>query len=542
MSPTSTRPVLRGRLGAMISRRGRAEALIAGLVALGLILVLIDVLVDEPARRWVERTANERLRGYAVRLGSLDVQLWRLGADVNDLALIQEAHPSPAIARVPRISAGLFWRALVRGKVVADVEVRRPVIHVERAQLLEEARDEVPVQKRGWQEALQAVTPIKINRLTVVDAEMTYVEDPREKPLVLSSMTFQADNIRNVRSRERTYPSEITLDAVVFGSGRLSARGAADFLAVPHPALRVDLEMGALPLDYFKPVAARYNVQVNQGTFSAAGRLEYAPSFKLLHLSELTARDLRGDYVHTPSTAGAERRRAERVGQAAAAAINAPGLLVRIDRARLTGVVGFVNQAARPAYHVFLGDASIEVENLSNHLTAGRSIASVKGRFMGSGATTATATFRPERHGADFDLAVKIEDTQVRDMNDLLRAYAGVDVVDGLFTLVAELSVKNRTVSGYVKPLFRNLDVYHAAQDRKKNPFRQTYEAVVGGVAHLLKSRPREEVATRATITGRLENPRSSTLEIIMGLVQNAFFRAILPQFEQELALVRRRR
>jgi hypothetical protein len=49
-------------------------------------------------------------------------------------------------------------------------------------------------------------------------------------------------------------------------------------------------------------------------------------------------------------------------------------------------------------------------------------------------------------------------------------------------------------------------------------------------------------VATRATIAGRLENPRSSTLEIIMDLVQNAFFRAILPQFEQDLGIVRHRR
>jgi hypothetical protein len=41
-------------------------------------------------------------------------------------------------------------------------------------------------------------------------------------------------------------------------------------------------------------------------------------------------------------------------------------------------------------------------------------------------------------------------------------------------------------------------------------------------------------------VSGRVENPQTSTLQVIVRLIQNAFFQAILPGFERELERVRR--
>jgi hypothetical protein len=51
----------------------------------------------------------------------------------------------------------------------------------------------------------------------------------------------------------------------------------------------------------------------------------------------------------------------------------------------------------------------------------------------------------------------------------------------------------------------------------------------------VLQNRPRDEVATRVEISGPLENPNAGIIETIVGLVQNAFFKAILPGFEARL-------
>ncbi len=50
----------------------------------------------------------------------------------------------------------------------------------------------------------------------------------------------------------------------------------------------------------------------------------------------------------------------------------------------------------------------------------------------------------------------------------------------------------------------------------------------------MLENRPRDEVATRTDLSGRIESPETSTWEIVVGLVQNAFVRAIVPGLDRE--------
>jgi hypothetical protein len=194
-----------------------------------------------------------------------------------------------------------------------------------------------------------------------------------------------------------------------------------------------------------------------------------------------------------------------------------------------------VNRAARPDYRLFLEGAEVHLHNFSNQLTEGTAAAKVTGRFMGSGRTVVGASFRPETQGPDFALAASIEDTDMRALNEFLRAYGKLDVVGGAFSVFTELRVKHRAVQGYVKPLIRELDVYDTQQDKEKNLFQKLYEVAAGGVSQILENFPRDEVAAQATISGPLENPQASTWQVVVTLIQNAFFQAILPGFEREL-------
>jgi pentatricopeptide repeat protein len=199
-----------------------------------------------------------------------------------------------------------------------------------------------------------------------------------------------------------------------------------------------------------------------------------------------------------------------------------------------------VNRATRPEYRLFLDNSEVHLQNFSNQLTEGLAVAKVTGRFMGSGRAVVGANFRPETKGPDFALAASIENTDMRTLNTLLRAYGKLDVVQGFFSVYTEMRVRNRTVRGYVKPLPRELDVYDSKQDQEKNIFQKLYEAVVGGVSDLLENTPREEVATKVDMAGPLEDPQASTWQALVNLIQNAFFRAILPGFERELGRARR--
>jgi len=59
------------------------------------------------------------------------------------------------------------------------------------------------------------------------------------------------------------------------------------------------------------------------------------------------------------------------------------------------------------------------------------------------------------------------------------------------------------------------------------------YEMMIGGVVTILENRSQQEVATKVDIKGRAVKPETSRWQIVVELIRNAFFRAILPSFEK---------
>ncbi|MBI5576436.1 MAG: DUF748 domain-containing protein [Deltaproteobacteria bacterium] len=345
----------------------------------------------------------------------------------------------------------------------------------------------------------------------------------------------------SVRLPDKVYPSSFHMETAIFGTGRGIVDGNANFLAEPYLGINARMKLENVPLEYFKPVVARTNLSVKSGTFSGAGSIEYAPNVKVAHLEDLSVQGMEIDYVHSARTAEAEKRRAEAVGKAVKEAPKAE-MLLRVDRVRLTRCsVGMQNENADPPYRVYLTDADLLLTNLSNKFSEGPADMELAGKFMGSGPTVVSAQFRPEKAGPDLDLRISIDNTQMADMNDLFRAYGKFDVSEGLFSFYSELKIRNDAISGYIKPFFKDMKVYDKRTDREKTGFRRMYEMAVGGVARLLESRHRHEVAAQADVSGTVENPRVSNWQIVGKLIQNAFFKTILPGFEKEASRAKRK-
>jgi uncharacterized protein DUF748 len=512
----------------------------------GILLALIVLafvaarFIDAPLRRVVERNVNHRLVGYTARIGQLHFHPLGFSLDLEDVTLIQDAHPDPPIARFPRIDASVQWRELLRAHVVANFSFDHPTLFVDRTHVKKEAESDVPIDKRGWQEALEAIYPLKINELRIVGADITYVDDEKArvttKPLRVRRLDITASNIRNVKSQDRVYPSPLRVEGDLFDSGHVIIDGRADFLAEPSMAIHADVVLRHIELAAFEPVLRRYHLSVTKGVLEATGHVESGPHVNLVQLSQVTVDDLEGQAIHVSSAAAPEKQVAAKAGRAVDEATAKPDLHLRVDRLTLRrATVGFLNKATKHEYRVFLSDTSLDVTNLSNQRIEGTSVASLTGKFMGSGATAATATFRPETHGPDFTVNVKIENTDMRRLNDLFLAYGKFDVAGGLFSVYTELTAKDRFVRGYVKPLFSNVDVYDPRKDAGKSAAEKLREHVVGGLAKILENKRRSDVATVTNVAGPLENPKASTWQALGKLVENAFFKAILPGFEREV-------
>jgi hypothetical protein len=520
--------------------RDRRWVRYAGLASLFVVTLAVvgSFFIDEPLRRMVLRQMNQSLKGYSADIRKLSFHPIGLSLTLYDLKFIQQAHPDPPVFHAPRLDASVQWKALLRGRLVANFALEQPAVHANLQQLRAEAADLTPVDEHGWQEAFQAIYPLKINEVRVTDGRVTYVDEGPFAPLELSKINIMAQNIRNIGSKDRTYPSDVHIDAVVFENGRVALDGRADFLAVPIPGVQGDVKLEGIALDYFKPVLNRGSVAIQGGTLTAAGAFEYGPTVRIADLKEARISGMKIEYVSTPQAAAANlpEKAARQTVHAVQKANNAPDLVLHARRVELVDTrVGFLNKRTTPNYRAFIDVARLQLENFTNQKSEGQMTATLDGRFMGSGPTKATAHFRPEVDGPDFDLRLAVESTDLRTMNDMLRAHGKFDVVAGAFSLYSELAVKNAQIRGWVKPLFKDVQAYDPAQDRDKSAMKKLYERVVTGVAKLMKNDPRKEVATEVDISGRLDNPNTSTIQAIIGLIQNAFFQAILPGFDREV-------
>jgi uncharacterized protein DUF748 len=509
---------------------------VAALAMLLLVASFIALFfVDEPLRRYTEAKMNASLEGYTARVGRMHFNPINFSMDVRDIVIAQNEHPDPPVASIERIYASVHWRALLAGRVVGDALIDHPAVVLNLTQARAEIADPTPVKDKGWQHALQSIYPLKINELRITRGDVTYQDQSPFKPVQIHDLEVAASNIRNVHSERGVYPSPMSLRARVFDSGSVAATGWADFLAEPYAAFMADITLDGIALDYLKPITNRYNLTVDKGTLSASGEVEIAPQFKSVKLWAATVDGIHVDYIHTPAQAGAGKRATRETIQAADRAQD-PGLEFRVDRLDIVkSNVGFVNKTTPQSYRVFISDAAATLTNLSSLPSGETAVATLHGKFMGSGPASAGFKLHPTRPGPDFDLAVQIDETDLRTMNDLLRAHGKFDVVAGHFSLYSELHARNRQIVGYVKPLFQDMEVYDAQQDRNKSIARKAYEAVVGAASKVLQNRPRDEVATRVEISGPLDNPNTSLLATIAGLVENAFFKAILPGFEAQL-------
>lgn len=510
-----------------------SAGILAGLVAA---LFIASFFLDGPVRSYLENKLNKDLKGYSVRLPAAHFQLIGFSLTLKGLTVFQQAHPNPPIAVFPLINAGINWRAVFSRRLVAEFSLDRPKIVINLQQLHAEATSSVSLKKRGWQQAVEDIYPLKINVLNINDGEIAYIDQDPKKPLQLSRMNLQARNIRNVRLPDRVYPSSFHLETAIFGTGHGVVDGKANFLGEPYPGINAGFKLQNVPLEYFTPVISRANLSIHNGLFSTSGKVEYAPKIKTATIYDMTVRGMAIDYKHTTSTSAAEKRRAEKVGEAAKK-LGKSSLLVRLDRLRLTEcTVGFINEAASNPYRVFLSNADLLVTNLSNRESESPAEAQLRGEFMGSGATSVIAGFSPAANGPKLDLDLKIKNTRMQEMNNLFRAYGNFDVAKGDFSFYSELHIKNGAISGYVKPFFKDIKVYDKRTDKEKSLFHKMYEMMVGGVAKLLQSDQTGEVATKADISGKVQKPEVSTWQIIGRLIKNAFFKAILPGFEREVS------
>ncbi len=509
---------------------------------IGLILIALFIasfFIDGIIRPRIEAKMNSNLKGYHVTLGHAHLQLIGLRLTLSRLVVVQEAHPIPPVADFPMMRFRIYWQELLWGHLVGKVGLWHPGIQIDRAQFSSEQHGKTPLRERGWQDALQSAYPFKINRLSITDGNLTYVDQAAGKPLHITKLYFASDNIRNIHEPNDVYPSRFWAHMVVFDQGRLSLDGRANYLMEPFPGAVAHYVLTGAPLSAVTPAARHISLTIKGGTLSSEGTVEDSPKVTNVDVRNATIDSADLSYVHLRQTENAEKQRITKAGKAIEKENNRPAVNLKLRELDIRhSRLAFNDEASNPPYELFIAGTNMTVTNLNNHRANGQSHVDLTGKFMGSGATHGYGTFVASGGGPEFATNIEILNTDMTALNPLLLAHGRFDVAQGLFTIYAQLRVKNDKVSGYVKPMFSNLKVYDYQKDKNKSLLQQAKEVVIGAAAHIFKNSQTQKVATQVDLNGTLKNPDVSTWQAFVEVVRNAFIQAILPGFDRQIHTV----
>jgi hypothetical protein len=143
-------------------------------------------------------------------------------------------------------------------------------------------------------------------------------------------------------------------------------------------------------------------------------------------------------------------------------------------------------------------------------------------------------TLDPFSYRPTFHMTLRLLGLDVTRLNELAVAYGKFDFKRGWFDLVIETDAKNGQLTGYVKPLFRNLKMFSLTEDLKEDNVLQFFwQALLGAATSVLKNQPRDQFGTLIPFSADVSQATNIDILTTVGnILRNAFVRAYLPRVE----------
>jgi hypothetical protein len=215
-------------------------------------------------------------------------------------------------------------------------------------------------------------------------------------------------------------------------------------------------------------------------------------------------------------------------------------LPITLDELRIAdGRIRFHNYQSKPPVHLTASAVNASLYNLTNVADEkGDRVARFEGRarLFDQAPLEVEASFDPFTQFEDFELRLRARDVELRRVNDFASAYGKFDFNRGNGTLVIEARANKGQLSGYIKPLLHDVDVFNWQQDveeKDKSLFRSIWEALVGGGETVLKNQRRDQFATRVELSGNVHRQDISAFEAFLGILRNAFIQAFNARYER---------
>lgn len=212
---------------------------------------------------------------------------------------------------------------------------------------------------------------------------------------------------------------------------------------------------------------------------------------------------------------------------------------VNFNRILITnGQIHYRSFTGDPPFNIYLKAIHAEIENLQGVQKSAAKLSSeitAVGQGMDGSQVSLNVKLDPAATQPTFKLSASIKDMTIPAANDFLHHYTKLDIKQGYFSLFVEAAAAKGKITGYVKPMIKNLQVVDP--NEQTNPLKSIYKGAVQVVAKVLENSEQQTVATKIPLKGNIEKPDTSIWPTIANLLRHAFIQALLPQIDHTVKL-----
>lgn len=213
--------------------------LIAG-VAVAFILIAGRLYLPYWVKDYVNQKISE-LDGHGGGIGDIDLHLWRGAYQIHDLNI----YKTKGGLRIPFVAAetsdlSVQWNALLRGAIVAEIDIYKLNLNFSKSQTGEEA---------NWASFVDALSPLDINILKVHSGKISYIDYTAEPDvnLYIEEINAEVTNLKKIENRNESLPSTLQVTGHSIGNGNLSIDGSMNILKdIPDFDVTLKLEGASL--------------------------------------------------------------------------------------------------------------------------------------------------------------------------------------------------------------------------------------------------------------------------------------------------------
>lgn len=202
------------------------------------------------------------------------------------------------------------------------------------------------------------------------------------------------------------------------------------------------------------------------------------------------------------------------------------------------GTIKFRAPGIKSRDAVVLHDVEASVTNLTNVVDQNNeAFASfqLQGKVLGNAPLLISGRTNPYADSPTFELDLKLEQVQLKQLNPWLQVYANVNADNGSFALYSSSAAANRKFKGYVKPVLKDVEIVSIKDD--PNPLKKLWAVLVDGVATVFKNHPHDQLATKIPFSGTIEDPKAGIFTTIVNVLRNAFVAAFSSSMDQKIHL-----